>query len=52
MELVSGFLLWVADVVGIKWVKEEKNLFKKTVKTVTFTIAGIIIVMMFFVLLY
>lgn len=52
MELVSGFLLWIADVVGIKWVRQEKNQFKKTVKAVTFFIVGIIFIMIFFVVWY
>lgn len=52
MELVSGFLLWIADVFGIKWVRQETNAFKKVVKAVTFLIVGTILVMMYFVFWY
>lgn len=49
MELVSGILLWLGDVFGIKWVREESNKFKKVVKAVTFVFVGIILVMVYFV---
>ncbi|MBX0332593.1 hypothetical protein K3G39_05025 [Pontibacter sp. HSC-14F20] len=50
MELVSGILLWLSDVLGIKWVKEETNKFRKVVKAVTFLLVGIILVIMYFAL--
>jgi hypothetical protein len=45
MELVSGFLLWIADLSGVKWIRKERSSFKKVVKSVTFLIVGIILVM-------
>ncbi len=50
MELVSGFLLWIGDVFGVKWVTQETNKFNKVVKAITFLFAGIIFVMICFVL--
>ena len=50
MELVSGFLLWLADVFGVKWVRQETNKFEKVVKAVTFLFAGIILLIIYFVL--
>ena len=52
MELVSGFLLWIADVLGVKWVRQEKNSLRKAVKAITFLVVGIVLVMLFFVLLF
>ena len=52
MELVSGFLLWIADVFGVKWIRQEKSKFKKLVKAVTFLIVGVFLVMLFFVFWY
>lgn len=52
MELVSGLLIWAADVSGVKWVREEKNPVKKAVKAAVFLVAGVILVMTTFVLLY
>ena len=52
MELVSGFLLWIADVLGVKWVRQESNKFKKAVKAIAFLIVGIALVMIFFVFWY
>ena len=52
MELISGFLLWTADVMGVKWVRGEQNKFKKVLKGLTFLIAGIILVMLYFVVWY
>jgi hypothetical protein len=52
MELVSGFLLWLAEVFGIKFIREEKNKFKLTIKVITLLIVGIMLVMLFFVVWY
>jgi hypothetical protein len=50
MELVSVILLWLGDVSGIKWVREEPNKFRKLVKAVTFLFVGIILMLMYFIL--
>jgi len=50
MELVSGILLWLGDVFGIKRVRQETNKFKKVVKAITFLMVGIILVIVYFVL--
>jgi hypothetical protein len=50
MELVSGLLLWLGDVLGIKWVRSEPNKFRKVVKALTFIIVGFILVIMYFIL--
>jgi hypothetical protein len=50
MELVSGLLLWLCDVLGIKLVRGEPNKFRKVVKAFTFLFVGIILVIMYFVL--
>lgn len=52
MELVSGFLLWLADIAGVKWVRQEENRFRKVVKAITFLVVGIVVVMLFVILLY
>lgn len=52
MELVSGFLLWLADIFGVKWVQQERMPFKKILKALAFLIVGIILVILFFVLWY
>ncbi|WP_299705895.1 hypothetical protein [uncultured Pontibacter sp.] len=49
MELVSGVLLWLADVVGVKWVRQEASTFKKVVKTITFLLVGVVLVIGYFV---
>ncbi len=48
MELVSGVLLWLADVFGVKWVRQETNKFRKVVKVVTFLVAGTFLVVLYF----
>jgi len=48
MELVAGFLLWVSDVLGVKWIRKEKNSIKKLAKAVTFLLTGVVIVMLYF----
>lgn len=50
MELVSGILLWLGDVFGVKWVRQETNKFRKVVKMTTFLFVGIILVIVYFVL--
>lgn len=50
MELVSGVLLWLGDVLGVKWVRQEPNKVRKAVKAIAFLIGGIVLVMMYFVL--
>lgn len=52
MELASGFLLWIADIVGVKWIRNETSPFKKVVKSLTFLIVGIILVMVCFAFWY
>jgi hypothetical protein len=49
MELVSGFILWLGDVFGLKWVRQETNIFRKVQKATTFLVVGIIAVMVYFV---
>lgn len=51
MEIISGFLLWTADVVGVKWVRNENNKVKKVLKLFTFLIAGILLTMVYFTIL-
>jgi hypothetical protein len=50
MELVSGLLLWIAEILGIKWVRQEKNGLKKAARAVIFLAAGILLTMVFFVI--
>ena len=50
MELVSGFLLFLGDVFGLKWVKQESNIFGKVLKATVFLVVGFISVMMYFVI--
>lgn len=52
MELVSGFLLWLADIFGVKWVRQEGSSLRKIVKALTFLIVGIILTILFFVIWY
>lgn len=52
MELVSGFLLWIADIMGIRWVRKEKNGIRKAAKLLAFLVAGVIVVMLVFMLAY
>lgn len=52
MEMISGFLLWIADVSGIKWIRDEKNHIRKAVKALTFFVVGIMVVVIFFLLGY
>jgi hypothetical protein len=49
MELVSGILLWIGDVFGVKWVRQEPNNLRKVVKAITFLFVGIILVILYFV---
>jgi len=42
----------MADVSGIKWIRQEKNQFKKAVKALTLLIVGIVLVMASFVFWY
>jgi hypothetical protein len=50
MELVSGFLLFLGDVFGLKWVRQETNIFRKVLKALTFLVVGVIVVMMYSVI--
>ena len=50
MELVSGVLLWLADVLGVKWVRQESSTFKKVVKAVTFLLVGLILILGYFMI--
>lgn len=52
MELISGFLLWTADIMGIRWVRKEKNGVRKAAKLLAYLVAGIVIVMLVFTLTY
>ena len=52
MEIVSGILLGAADVIGVKWIRDEKNTAKKVLKTAVFLVGGIISVIGVFVLIY
>ena len=52
MELMSGTLLWLGDVFGVKWVRQETNKFKKVAKAISFLLVGIVTVMLYFVLTY
>jgi len=48
MEIISGFLLWTADILGVKWVRDEKSKVKKVMKSFIFLIAGILLTMLYF----
>lgn len=37
----------MADIAGVKWVRQEKDRFRKVVKAVTFLVAGILVLMLF-----
>ena len=50
MELLSGILLWLGDVFGVKSVRQETNKFEKLIKAITFLFAGVILVIIFFML--
>lgn len=52
MELVAGFILWIGDVFGVKWTRQEPNKFKKLAKLVTFLLLGVILLMLYFVITY
>lgn len=52
MELVSGFLLWISEILGIKWVRQERNPWKKAAKGMVFLLMGIVLVIAVFVLVY
>jgi hypothetical protein len=52
MDLVSGFLLWMGDVLGVKWVRNEKNQLKKAVKAISFLIIGVFLLILFMVFWY
>ncbi len=52
MELVAGFLLWIGDVLGVKWIRKEPNHLKKLAKLVTFMLLGVILIMLYFVISY
>lgn len=52
MELGSRFLLCLTDIISVRWVRHEKNKFRKMVKAAVFLIVGVILVIMFFVLSY
>ena len=51
MELVSGVLLWLGDVLGIKWIRQEPNKLKKVAKVIIFLLVGVILVIIYFVLI-
>jgi uncharacterized membrane protein len=50
MELIGGFLLWLADIVGIKRVSKERRILAKVLKVVVFLVAGFVAVVLFFTL--
>ncbi len=50
MELVSGFLLWLTDVFGLKWIRKESSIFGKVVRTVSFLLLGVISVVLYLVI--
>ena len=52
MELVTGFLIWMAEILGVRWVKQEENKFRKGVRAVVFLLVGVILLMIVFALSY
>ncbi len=52
MELVAGFLLWIGDIFGVKWIRKEPDQLKKLSKLVTFLLLGVILLMLYFVITY
>lgn len=48
MELVSGFVLWMLDIFGIKTIRKESNIYKKILKTVALLIVGFIGIVLYF----
>lgn len=52
MGFIAGFFLWAADVLGIKWVREERNGVRRAARFLVFLVVGIFIVMLAFTLTY
>jgi hypothetical protein len=52
MELIAGFFLWIADVSGIKWVREETKVGGRIARFLIFLVAGILVVLLTFTLIY
>lgn len=52
MELVAGFLLWIGDILGVKWIRKESNQLKKLAKFVTFLLLGVLLLMLLFMISY
>lgn len=52
MELVSVALLWVGDVMGLKWVRDEPDGLKRLAKGLIYLVSGVIAVMITFALFF
>ena len=52
MELVTGFLIWMAEILGVRWIRQEKDKFRKGVRAVVFLLLGVILLMIVLVLSY
>jgi hypothetical protein len=50
MEPVAGLLLWIGDVIGVKWIRKENRIFKKLVKAITFLLIGVFILILYFMI--
>jgi hypothetical protein len=50
MELIGGFLLWLADIAGIKWVTKKRGKLGILVRVAVYLIVGFIAVVLFFTL--
>ena len=52
MELLAGFFLWIGDVAGIKWVRQETNPARKFFKAIAYVLAAFVVIVLAFVLLF
>jgi len=47
MEPVAGLLLWIGDVLGVKWIRKENSNFKRLVKAITFLLTGVLLLILY-----
>jgi hypothetical protein len=50
MEIVSGFLLWLTDVFGLRWIRKESSIVWKVVRAITFLLIGVFSVVIYLVI--
>jgi len=49
MEIVAGFFLWLGEILGINWIKKERNTVSRILKGVTFFLVGFVAVILYLV---